>query len=137
MVSTLTILKNSLTQNAVIKIISFFIGYGIWISLAQSQTTDLWLTVPLCFYGTEKKISAPDTLLIHIAGKRNNLYTIDPQQLAIHINTDSLREGPNCLTIKNSELLLPETINLLNWFPSNVTVTVFEDTLYDLKEKLI
>jgi len=103
--------------------------------LAPFHTANVWLTVPLCFYGTEKNISAPNSIRVHITGKRQHLALIDTQSLAIHLNTDSLHPGPNALSLKNSNLFLPNTINVLHWSPSNVVVTVLESSVHPLVEK--
>jgi hypothetical protein len=97
---------------------------------------DLWLTVPLCFYGAEKQIKAPDSVAVQIAGKRNHLSLIDLESLAIHIDTNSLHIGPNPINLKQSDLFLPPTINVLNWYPSNVTITVLEDQIHPPIEKV-
>ncbi len=136
MSTILALIKNNLTNNAVIKLLSLIIGYGIWSCLAQHQTVDLWLTVPLCFYGTEKQIKAPDAIAVQIAGRRNHLALIDLESLAAHINADSLHAGPNAIILKNSHLFLPPTINVLNWCPSNVTITVREDPIHPPIEKV-
>jgi hypothetical protein len=137
MPTILVLIKNNLTHNTVIKLFSLIIGYGIWSFFTQHQTMDLWLTVPLCFYGAQKHITAPDSIAVQIAGKREHLSLIDLESLAIHINTRSLHAGPNPIKLKQSDLFLPPVINVLNWYPSNVTITVLEDQIHPPIEKAL
>lgn len=124
MFAHLIALKNSLTHNIVIKMVSFIIGYSLWLSFSQSHTIAIWLKVPVCFYGTEKKIEAPEQIAIHLAGKRSKLATIDTNNLTAHINTDNLHEGPNPLVVQASDLFLPNSITVLDCLPSNSIITV-------------
>lgn len=134
--SSLISLKNILTQNIIIKILSLMIGYGIWLSLAQLHTSAMQLTIPLCFYGTEKQIQAPDLITVHLSGKRHHLTTINPSALAIHINADSLHDGQNQLILQNSHLFLPKTINVIHWSPTPITIIVHEELKQEVCTKV-
>lgn len=118
--------KKILWHNAPLKVISLILGYTFWYIFGHSHVTTAWVTVPLYFYNVPPAttIKAPETLFIKIAGKRSELRALDFEHLAIHIDAQTLQEGPNRLAISDARLFLPDTIKLIHYSPSNPTAEV-------------
>jgi hypothetical protein len=92
----------------------------------NSHTATAWITVPLCFYNVPeaRTVHAPETISVKIAGKRADLRSLDPEQLAIHVNAEKLKTGRNLISIPQDALFLPESIKLVHYTPSNPTVEI-------------
>jgi len=77
----------------------------------------------LCFYNTEQQqIQAPETIQVELQGKRSDLLLLDLRALAVHINAHLLTEPLQTITISKKNLFLPDSINLVHYVPSNVTI---------------
>lgn len=123
-------LKNTIQNNATLKVLSFIIGYGLWNILSASHTHTLALDVPVCFYheADTHVIDAPASITLELQGKKNVLRSINKKNLALHIDASRLHHGPNQLIIDRSTLFLPETINVVHYSPANTIITVKEKT---------
>ncbi len=110
--------------NVPLKFIALLLGYTFWYIFGSSHTTTAQLTVPLCFYNIPElhRIHAPELISIQIAGKRSAIRALDTDALAVHINAETVHEGKNLLAITQESLLLPESIKLVHYSPSNPTV---------------
>jgi len=131
------ILKKILYSNAPLKAIALMLGYSFWYILSHGHTATVWLDVPLSFYATPSHLSlhAPDTIAVNLAGKRTDLYNLDKNQLAVHIDAHKLSPGHNNLSITAETLFLPETIKLVHYKPSNILIKVQEKT--EVPEEII
>lgn len=119
--------KNLLETNLALKIVSFMFGLSFWIIFSAQFADTITVDVPLCFYGTTRTIThAPETLRVALSGKRTDLYALDFNALALHINTDSLAVGEQVLEPSAPALFLPSTVKLVHWSPLNPLVTVTE-----------
>ena len=121
-----------LSANAPLKIISFMLAYSFWALLNQMHPTLLNVTVPLCFYGEQKKgtsLTAPETLKITLSGKRSDLANLDLTTLAAHVNTATLVAGANNLVLTREHLFVPPSCNLVHYKPSNILISVHEETI--------
>ncbi len=127
--------KNKLLRNIPLKIISFICGYMFWYLLSGAHTVTIWKKVPLCFYAVPSNwtINSPETVEIQLSGKRAQLYTLSHDNLAIHINAQNLQVGKQPITITNNKLFLPDTIKLVNCIPSNLFITVEQNSKKPLK----
>jgi hypothetical protein len=85
-----------------------------------------WLEIPLCFYGSsqEFRIKALESVHVALYGSRSDLYHLDTNALAVHIDTRSLPQGLHPVTLTHHQLLLPQTIHLAQWSPSNMTIEI-------------
>lgn len=121
-------LKNSLKNNATLKIVSLIIGYGAWNILSASHLHTESFEIPVCFYHASdaQMIEAPPTITLALQGKKNILRNINKETLALHIDAAQLHYGPNPLIIDRSTLFLPETINVVHYSPANTIITVKE-----------
>jgi hypothetical protein len=109
-----------------IKIISLVFGYLFWYILSQSHTTKIWLEVPICFYDLPQnmQIDSREKIKIELSAKRCDLYTIDMENLAFHINTQKLTPGKHIVKLSEEQLLLPEAIKMVGSWPSSIPVLV-------------
>lgn len=121
-------LKNSLKSNPTLKVISLILGYSVWNILSASHPHTLSIDVPICFYqeSVAHVIDAPEIINLQLQGKKNVLESINKKTLALHIDASSLHPGANPLTINRATLFLPETINVVNYSPANIVITVKE-----------
>lgn len=115
--------KKILLTNSVYKIIALIAGTSIWWMLGQTVGSSRWVTVPLAFYNSSThQITGPDTIQVQLAGRRSDLYALDTQQLALHIDRSRIKDGSNKITVSSESLLLPDQINIKASRPSNVTL---------------
>ncbi len=119
-------LKNLLISNAPLKVISFILGYTAWYLLGNIVTETRWYTIPLSFYNlnTELSIQAPKTIQLLLAGKRNYLKNIDINNLAAHVNGALLKEKKQAIAISHDQLFLPDSIKLIHYIPTPISVTI-------------
>ena|SRR5579872_1012560 len=120
------VVKKSILSNLTLKIVSCIIAYGMWHVASESRAINISLDVPVCFYTVPNTIAidAPEQVTVHLLGRRADLYALDVQSLALHINGTTLHEGPNALAITPSTLFLPERIKLVNYSPLNAVINV-------------
>lgn len=119
-------LKKIICSNAPLKIISLILGYSFWYIIGHGSIINIWLTIPLSFYEIPDNITlrAPEMVSINITGKRSDLYSLDKEKLAVHINAHGLSLGYNNVSITTETLLLPDNIKLIDYRPSNILVEV-------------
>ncbi len=119
------LLKKHLFNNASIKALSFIFGFLVWVLLSQSYQTTLWLKVPLCFYNQQgKTIQAPEMISVQLQGTRADLLLLDLKQLAVHVDAHQLTQPIQSVAINSHNLFLPDSIKLVHYTPSNITITL-------------
>jgi hypothetical protein len=115
--------KQHLLNNLSLSIISLLMGYALWQSMSQPYKIDATFSIPLSFYNAENKtIDAPDELVVTLHGTRKELYKL-ASNFAIHLDADQLKTGEQDLKVTGHNLFLPESIVLLNYVPTAVTIT--------------
>lgn len=119
-------MRKTVLSNLTLKIIAFIIAYGLWSLLNHTRVIQIHADVPLCFYNgnSTDTIIAPDTVSITFSGKSSDIRMLDLHNLACHINIDDLHAGDNPLRVTEHTLFLPESINLLHYYPSNGCIVV-------------
>lgn len=117
--------KAIITNNLTLKVISLIMGYTFWFTWSQTQTTSYNLDVPLCVYNIPDtaQIKAPETISIALAGTLQDLNNLDLNNLAIHIDGTTLREGDNQCIVKDEQLFVPDTIKMVHYAPSNILIS--------------
>lgn len=107
------------------KLIALTIGFFIWTIFCQSSLKNVWLEVPLCFYNTNDNIicKGPESIKINLVAKRENLKNLDQTNLAVHIDAQKLTENKSFFQVSEQDLLLPASIKLVNYTPSNIIVS--------------
>lgn len=123
-------IKKHIQSNAMLKVVSFIIGYGLWNILSASHVYNISINAPICFYHepTAYEIDAPASITLELQGKKNILHSINKKTLAVHIDASRLHSGPNQLIIDHTTLFLPKTINVVHYTPANIVITLKEKT---------
>jgi len=118
-------LKTILIKNTPLKVCSFILGYTLWSTFSSMQTITQELTVPLCCYQMPATIDfdAPETINITLSGKKNQLASINAQNLAVHIDAGDLPLGNNPIAVTAEKLFLPESIKLVHYSPAPLMIT--------------
>jgi len=125
------LLKKILCSNAPLKAVALTLGYSFWHILGHGNAINIWLEMPLSFYEVPEHVTlhAPDTVAINLTGKRSDFYNLDKNKLAVHINAHKLLPGYNNISITAETLLLPDTIKLIDYKPSNILIEVKKKTM--------
>lgn len=126
----ITDLKILFLTNAPVVIISLFLGYSFWYIASYDQTVVLQFNVPLCFAGSINNctLDAPEKIDITLKGKRADIYALEKESLAAHINTNKLLPGKHGIVITEQHLFLPKSVTLVQYKPTNLTITITADT---------
>jgi len=121
-----SILKKIFLSNAQIKIISFILGYSFWYLLGQMHVANIWLDTPICFYNVPDnlQIESTEKVKILLSAKRADLYTLNRETLAFHIDMQDTQIGNHVIKLQEAQLLLPDTIKLVRQYPVNIALTV-------------
>jgi hypothetical protein len=119
-------LKKITLTKSILNIIALILGYSLWSILSQKTISSRFIEIPLCFYNTTQhtNLEAPEFVAVTLSGSRINLKNLDINQLALHVNAQNLSSGPNLIVPDRHNLLLPETINVLHYKPTNIMVTL-------------
>lgn len=121
-------IKQLILTNLPIKLISLVSGYLVWSLISGSQVICITQEAPVCIYNNEthQSINAPETITVTLQAQRNRLYSLDAEELAIHIDASRLHKGQNQLLVDRSTLFLPEGVNVVHYSPSNAVILVTE-----------
>lgn len=119
-------LKKLFLSNAPLVIISLVLGYSFWYIASYDQTIMLSFNVPLCFAGAvdNYNLYAPETIDVTFKGKRTDIYALDKEALAAHVNISKLLPGKHGIVLTEQHLFLPKNITLVQYKPSNLTITI-------------
>lgn len=122
-------IKNLITNNAPIKVISVILGYITWLLLSNAHTDTISKEVPLSFYNinTQWTMHAPETVTVFLSGKRVHLRNIDMNTLAVHINGKKLKEGVQSIKLSKHQLFLPNSIKLVHYIPTTLSVEILKN----------
>lgn len=125
-----TNLKKLFLTNAPLIIISLFLGYSFWYIASYDQMVTLQINVPLCFAGAVENytLNAPEKIDITLRGKRADVYALDKEALAAHINTSKLLPGKHGILLTEQHLFLPKNVTLVHYKPANLTITISANT---------
>lgn len=112
-----------------LKLISLILGYSFWYAFSHSHTTSMWVSVPVTFYNLPKHCSVigPETIALKITGRRSDIRCLDFEHLALTVNAEHLKKGKNLLNVDEEQLLLPHSIKLLHYNPSNPIIELVSD----------
>ena len=123
------LIKNTLETNLSLKLVSLVLGFFCW--FVFSQQGSLSLEVPVCGFSDKaqtKKLAGLETVHITLKGKRSELYNLDQKSLGLHVNLDELEAGNHLVQVNPKKLLLPESIKLVDYNPTNPVITVIEES---------
>ncbi len=121
----LRMLKSLLGNNLIYKSIALILGISFWIVWGESVSTQRSVNVPLTFYNIDRsRLSAPETIRLSLSGKRIDLNNLDSNQLALHIDGENFVPGENLINIQHQQLLLPNSMRMVYYEPSNLVIHV-------------
>lgn len=117
--------KIIVTSNLMLKALSLIMGYTFWFIWSQTQTISYDFDVPLCVYNVPEhaEFKAPEKVKVQLAGTLQDFHNLDLDNLAIHIDGATLREGANQCVVKNEQLFVPDTIKMVHYAPSNILIS--------------
>lgn len=86
------------------------------------------LTIPLCFSELPHTyaIQAPEKVAITLKAKRSDLYKLDRETLAAHVNINKLLPGKHGIILTEQHLFLPKNIALTHYKPANLCIIISE-----------
>ena len=121
-------MKKIIFNNFQIKLVALLLGYSFWYIFSQSHTIRIRVNVPVCFYNIPNAldIQCKDTVKVELFAKRADLYTIDRDTLAFHIDAHNCHRGDMVIKLTQEQLLLPETIRMARCYPSNIAACITE-----------
>ena len=103
-----------------ISAIALILGLSFWLMFCQSYRSTAWFTVPVLFYPQADGITAPETIDVCIGAQRSALW--DMQNLAVHINAQTVEPGNNTIAISTEELLLPPQFDVIATKPAKLVI---------------
>ena len=117
-------LYSIITNKNSLKISSLFLGCVFWSLLNQSYFITLNISLPFSLYniGNETFVDAPETVTVWLKGKRTAFAQIDLKALAVHVDTLTLKQGLNHVTLTEKMLFLPHSICLVHYYSSPIKV---------------
>ena len=88
------------------------------------------VNVPLCFAGkiNNYNLQAPEKIDICLKGKRTDIYALDQEELAAHVNISKLLPGKHGILLTEQHLFLPKNITLVQYTPSNLIITISDNS---------
>jgi hypothetical protein len=122
-------LKNLFLTNTPLAIISLLLGYSFWYIASYNQIISIQMNAPLCFSASTDNytITAPETIAITITAPRCDLYALDKETLAAHVNIDKLLPGNHGIILTEHHFFFPKNILLTNYKPANLCITIAEN----------
>ena len=120
------LLKSIFLNNRLLKIICLLFGYSFWYIASFNTICTIQINIPLYFTTQLNKYcaSAPETISVTLKGKRCDMYSLEIENLAAHINIDNFQAGKHAITIDEQNFFLPKTISLVRYKPSNLYITI-------------
>ncbi len=112
-------LQKILVSNNFLRLVSLCCGSLAWSMLSDIPTNTKTCHVPVSFYNTndQNTVTAPEYVMVTIAGKRNDLRDLDYKKLLVHIDAQECKEEKTTILITEKHLLLPPSINLISYSP--------------------
>jgi len=111
--------KNILYSNYVTCACALILGYSLWVMLSYNQIIQEKVAIPVTIYKTKDEIDQQTTIAAIIEGARHQLKSLyyHPPKVAIYRDE---RPG-NPVPIYADDILLPETLTVLNYWPREIT----------------
>lgn len=108
----LTVQKQTVLNNLLLKTTAFIIGYSIWAALSGHQTLRVTKEIPIAFYNVPDswRIQAPETLKVQVCAKRDALRRISPENLTAHLDAATLHQGENRIHLHDASFFVAKQI---------------------------
>lgn len=118
------LIKESLTSNKILKLVSLAIGVITWSLLWNHQPSSTWVQVPICFYNIPAHIHVTanqDKIKIQLQGKLADIN--ECADLALHIDASNFNPGKQCIQPDQELLFLPSSVKLVHSKPVLLQIT--------------
>ena len=114
------------TKNLLLKIASLFFGFCFWYLFMQQHVHTV--IAPICFHDLPEDviIDAPENVEIVLRSKNLTFHEHDHENIAVHIDGQSLNKGNNSIALTEQHLFLAEHVSLLSSTPSTILVYIHE-----------
>ncbi len=112
-------IKSFLLSNSFMLLCSIIIGYSLWLMLSQTQILEQTIAMPVVVYNQQTAIHQ-SKINTRIEGSRTQLRTLGyrPPQITFY-----REEHPeNLINITPSDILLPETVSLVDYSPKSISL---------------
>lgn len=117
------ILKKSLLNNKILKIVSLLLAFATWTILSKYQSVSKWIEVPICFYNVapEMKVSASqEKITLQLHGKLADISQCE--NLALHIDAGNFKPGQQRICPSAEQLFLPNSVKLVHSKPLSIEI---------------
>lgn len=118
-------IRESLTNNKILKLVSLALGTCIWALLSQHQTENRWIEIPICFYNVPEhlKVNARQEIIkVQLRGKKTDLNLCDT--VGLHIDASDFKPGQLRICPNEQLLFLPQSVKLMNSKPLYLEIIV-------------
>ncbi len=109
--------------NLNLKIISLLIGFSIWYMFIHLIPAQYSYNIPICFDDEIDAQCSTDSITITLLSSKWNFYTLDKNNLAVHINKNDISDKKNIIHVRAEKLLLPVSFKLIDCCPSTIIIT--------------
>lgn len=112
-------LDQVLCSNIVLFFCSLLIGYSLWVMLSQQQILQHVVSMPVVVF-QQQAVVHQETINVKLEGARAQLRSLQysPPQVTFY-----REEHPeNQIAIAPADILLPETISLVDYWPKSVNL---------------
>lgn len=112
------LIKKSLINNKILKLISLFLGLATWALLSNNQTSSSWIEVPVCFYNIPTGlniVASLEKIAIKIHGKLADIKQC--QDMGLHIDARDFKPGQQRIQPCKKQLFLPKSVRLVQSKP--------------------
>ena len=122
------LLRASLSSPLFTKVSSGIIGFLLWSSINGLFTQTTWVTLPISFYNkANKQIDTVDSVSIELSAQRSYLRQLSLDNLAVHIDANTLKLGDNQIKVSPEQLFLPDTISINAIIPEQIIITLLPE----------
>ena len=110
--------------NHLLKCAAVILSVLCWLHINYNKDVTCNIEVPLLFdqTNTEQMFHAPETITLQLRGTRSALYSLDPNESAVHIDARTLQAGEQKILVLPNTFFLPESVSMLNYMPCKITV---------------
>lgn len=112
------LIKKSLINNKILKLISLFLGLATWALLSHYHTSSTWLEVPIYFYNIPTGlniVASQEKITIKIHGKLADIKQC--QDMGLHIDASDFKPGQQRIQPCQEQLFLPKSVRLVQSKP--------------------
>lgn len=118
------LIKESLVNNKILKLVSLALGFITWSLVWNQQPSCTWIEVPVCFYNipNQMKVTASqEQISIQVQGKLADINQCN--KLALHIDATDFKPGQQCIQPASELLFLPSSVKLVHSKPLVLQIT--------------